>query len=206
MTRQARTAPKTAAERQRLERERNKRARDALIGLSGFAQNGAHWEELRLFEPHEIFGTVLLVTKWAIHGDDIINEWRLTLSPWQRARTAKILQQANILLPFCATCGANLEQDGRGTLNSCGCQHKTELRPTMTTTSDFLRKLAEGDGNNIERDLTNTPRLVLRNGKGKEICTVPEAHFDNLLEQGYLKRVNGKWRLNDAGKAAAKPK
>jgi amidase len=79
---------KTAAERQRLERERNKRAKDALIGLSDFAQNGAHWEEPRLLEPHEIRGTVLLVTKCAFHGDNIINEWRLTLAPFQRARTA----------------------------------------------------------------------------------------------------------------------
>lgn len=119
------SAPMTAAERQRLERERNKRARDALIGLSDFAQNGAHWEELRLLKPHEILGTVLLVTKWAFHGDDIVNEWRLTLAPSQRARTANILQQANIFLPFCTTCGADLKRDETGALQRCSCKHKT---------------------------------------------------------------------------------
>jgi hypothetical protein len=115
---------KTAAERQRLERERNKRAKDALIGLSDFAQNGAHWEEPRLLEPHEIRGTVLLVTKWAFHGDNIINEWRLTLAPFQRARTANILRQANIFIPFCTTCGADLKQDETGALGRCSCQNK----------------------------------------------------------------------------------
>jgi NADH pyrophosphatase NudC (nudix superfamily) len=131
MVGQIRTAPKTAAERQRLERERNKRAREALTGLSHFANNGAHWEELRLLEPYEILGTVLLVTKWAIHGDDIINEWRLTLAPFQRARTAKILQQAHIFLPFCATCGADLKQGETGTLLRCNCQHGTAASDKM---------------------------------------------------------------------------
>jgi hypothetical protein len=116
---------KAAAERQRLERERNRRAKDALIGLSDFAQNGAHWGELKLLEPHEILGTVLLVTKWAIHGDNIINEWRLTLAPFQRARTANILRQANIFIPFCTTCGADLKADETGVLQRCGCQNKT---------------------------------------------------------------------------------
>jgi hypothetical protein len=125
MVRKIRTAPKTAAERQRLERERNKRARAALIGLSDFAENGAHWEELRLLEPHEILGTVLLVTKWAIRGDDIVNEWRLTLAPFQRARTANILQKANIFLPFCTTCGDDLKQDETDAVLRCSCQHKT---------------------------------------------------------------------------------
>jgi len=120
-----RTAPKTVAERQRLERERNKRAREAILGLSNFALNGAHWEEMRLLEPHEILGTLLLVTKWAIHGDNVVDEWRLTLAPFQRARTANILQQANIFLPFCTTCGANLKRDETGTLQRCSCQHKT---------------------------------------------------------------------------------
>jgi hypothetical protein len=74
----------------------------------------------------------------------------------------------------------------------------------MTTTSDVLRKLAEDDGNYLVRDLTGTPRLVMKNGEGGEICTVPEAHFDNLREHSYLERVGDKWRLNDAGKAAGK--
>jgi hypothetical protein len=119
MSARARKSPKTAAERQRLERERNKRAREAISGLSNFAHNGAHWEEMRLLEPHEILGTLLLVTKWAMHGDDVISEWRLTLAPDQLARTTKILEQAHIYLPFCKVCGANLKQDETGAVESC---------------------------------------------------------------------------------------
>jgi len=71
------------------------------------------------------------------------------------------------------------------------------------TTSDVLQKLAEDEGNHIVRDLTGAPRLVMRDGKGVEICTVPEQQFDNLREHLFLERVVGKWRLNDAGKATA---
>ena len=120
--------PKTAAERQRLERERNRRAREAVIGLSNFAQNGAHWEEMRLLEPHEILGTVLLVTKWAMYGDDIINEWELTLDPWQRARTASILGQANIFIPLCTSCGARLKSNEMGDPQYCDCNAGSERR------------------------------------------------------------------------------
>jgi hypothetical protein len=74
----------------------------------------------------------------------------------------------------------------------------------MTTTSDVLRKLAEDDGNYIVRDLTGTPRLVMKDAKGADICAVPEAHFDNLREHSFLESVDGKWRLNDAGKAAVR--
>lgn len=125
MAERVRVTPKTAAERQRLERERNKRAKGAIIGLESFALNGAHWEELRLLAPHEILGAVLLVTKWAMRGDDIVDEWRLTLAPFQRARTAKILEQAHIILPFCTTCGADLHDGETGTLRPCSCKHKT---------------------------------------------------------------------------------
>ena len=125
MARRVRTAPKTAAERQRLERERNKRAKEAIIGLESFALNGAHWDELKLLASHEILGTVLLVTKWAMHGDAIVDEWRLTLAPFQRARTAKILEQAHIFLPFCTTCGTDLHEDETGSLRRCSCRHKT---------------------------------------------------------------------------------
>ena len=50
----------------------------------------------------------------------------------------------------------------------------------MTTTSDVLRKLAEEDGNHIVLDLDGKPRVVMKDGKGREICTVPQSHFDNL--------------------------
>ena len=124
MTVAVRRPPKTAAERQRLERERNKRAREAIIGLESFALNGVHWEESRLLEPHEILGTVLLVTRWAMNGESVVDEWRLTLSAPQRARTAKILEQANIFLPFCTTCGAVREEDETGTLQRCPCRQQ----------------------------------------------------------------------------------
>jgi hypothetical protein len=80
----------------------------------------------------------------------------------------------------------------------------------MTTTSDVLRKLAEGDYyivldlTRFVLDLTSTPRLVIQDSKGNEICTVPQAHFDNLCSQSYLVSVSGEWRLSDAGKAAAR--
>ncbi len=125
MAGRVRATPKTAAERQRLERERNRRAKEAIIGLESFALNGAHWEELRSLAPHEILGTVLLVTKWAMRGDDIVDEWRLTLAPFQRARTARILEQAHIFLPFCTTCGAVLDEDETGALRRCSCKQKT---------------------------------------------------------------------------------
>jgi hypothetical protein len=132
-----RTTPKTAAERQRLERERNKRAKEAIIGLSNFASNPGHWEELRMLEPHEILGTVFLVTKWAIHGDEILDEWRLTLAPWQRARTAKILAQAHIHLPFCTTCGNDLRKHETTGLQDCDCQKK-QSRQTGSASANIF--------------------------------------------------------------------
>jgi hypothetical protein len=71
------------------------------------------------------------------------------------------------------------------------------------TTSDLIQKLAEGDGIHVERDLTGAaPRLVMKDGKGKEICTVLETQLDDLCRQSYLERVEGKWRLSADGKAA----
>jgi hypothetical protein len=75
----------------------------------------------------------------------------------------------------------------------------------MTTTSDVLRKLAEDDGNHIVLDLAGKPRVVMKDRKGREICTVPQSHFDTLrFAHTFLERVGGKWRLNAAGKAAAR--
>ena len=71
----------------------------------------------------------------------------------------------------------------------------------MSTTSDVMRELAK-DENYIVRDLTGTPRLVMKDGNGKEICTVLEDEFDALRAQSFLKLVLGRWRLNDAGKSA----
>jgi hypothetical protein len=41
--------------------------------------------------------------------------------------------------------------------------------------------------------------------EGREICTVPQSQFDNLrFYRSFLECVGGKWRLNDAGKVAAR--
>ncbi len=75
----------------------------------------------------------------------------------------------------------------------------------MTTTDDVLRKLAEEAGNHIVIDVSGKPRVVMMDGKGREICTVPQSHFDSLrFGHPFLERVGGKWRLNAAGKAAAR--
>ena len=73
----------------------------------------------------------------------------------------------------------------------------------ITTTSDVLRMLAAGDYR-IVRDFTESrARLVVKDRQGAEICTLPDAHFDNLCGQFFLERVAGEWRLTDAGKRAA---
>jgi hypothetical protein len=76
----------------------------------------------------------------------------------------------------------------------------------MTTTSDdVLWMLAENDGNYIVIDLTGRPRVVMKDRKGREICTVPQSQFDNLrFYHSFIECVGGKWRLNDAGKVAAR--
>jgi hypothetical protein len=79
----------------------------------------------------------------------------------------------------------------------------------MTTTSDVLQMLAESDRcivldlTRFVLDLTSTPRLVMKDSQGNEICTVPKVHFDDLCSQSYLVRVGEEWRLTDAGKKAA---
>jgi hypothetical protein len=45
------------------------------------------------------------------------------------------------------------------------------------------RRAAEvggSDGNYIALDLTGTPRLVMKDSKDQEICTVPQAHFGSV--------------------------
>jgi hypothetical protein len=76
----------------------------------------------------------------------------------------------------------------------------------MTTISDILQKLAENDANYIVLDLSGPPKMMMKDGKGREICVVQQALFDELrFRSGFLKRVGDKWYLNDAGKAAAHP-
>jgi hypothetical protein len=75
----------------------------------------------------------------------------------------------------------------------------------MKTTNDVMQKLAEDDSNYIVVEFTRPPRLVMKNGRGREICTVPQALFDDLrFRSAFLTREGDKWHLSDAGWAAAR--
>jgi hypothetical protein len=111
----------TAAERQRLERERNRRAREIVIGLSTFALNACDWEELRDLSRIEILNTLYLVSKWGTDGQDAEHEWRLTLSPDRRAYVSKVFERLNIQIPFCTSCGSDLKKTEADGLRRCGC-------------------------------------------------------------------------------------
>lgn len=74
-------APMTAAERQSLERERNRRARLAVTALGNFAFNAVDWGERRELNYTEIMNALFLLSKWATDGDQAIEEWRLTVPP-----------------------------------------------------------------------------------------------------------------------------
>lgn len=116
-------APMTAAERQRLERERNRRARQAVLGLESFALNAVDWEKQRLLSKQEILNAMYLLTKWAIGGPAFIGETRLRLPLDRRAYTARELDRFNIDLPFCRSCGADLNEAKAGGWRRCKCKH-----------------------------------------------------------------------------------
>jgi hypothetical protein len=111
----------TASERQKLERERNRRARQAVLGLESFSLNAVTWDEQRFLSREEILGATYMLTKWAIEGDTFIDETRLTLPPDRRAFTANVFDRFNIDLPFCRSCGRDLKQDAAGGRLSCEC-------------------------------------------------------------------------------------
>jgi hypothetical protein len=114
--------PMTASERQHLERERNRRAREAVNALSSFATNAWDWEEQRPLSEVEILNTIYLLSRWAIEGTTVVDWWRLTYSPDARARVAKIFdRRLNIQLPFCSTCGNDMRQDETGKWRRCEC-------------------------------------------------------------------------------------
>ncbi len=118
-------AAMTAAERQQLERERNRRAREAVIGLSVFAVNAIDWEQQRELSRQEILNTVFLLSKWAIDGPVVVDEWRLTLSTDRRAYVTKVFERLNIQIPFCSSCGDDLRKDETGKWQRCECRRGT---------------------------------------------------------------------------------
>jgi len=125
-------APMTAAERQQLERERNRRAREIVIGLSSFALNANDREELRELSRIEILNTLYLVSKWGIDGRAAEDEWRLTLLPNRRAYVSKVFERFNIQIPFCSSCGSDLKKTETGELQRCGCRYtQSETEPSQ---------------------------------------------------------------------------
>jgi hypothetical protein len=73
----------------------------------------------------------------------------------------------------------------------------------MKTTGEILRMLADGDYRIIRSFTGDRAILLVKDKQGAEICTLPDAHFDNLCGQSYLERIGKEWHLSDAGKRAA---
>jgi hypothetical protein len=117
-----RAAPMTAAERQKLERERNNRARQVVIVLGDFATNAIDWENQRQLTKQEILAGLYMLAKWGRDGQVFIDETRLTLPPDRRAFTAKVFDRFNIDMPFCRECGADLKEHAEGEWEWCKCK------------------------------------------------------------------------------------
>jgi hypothetical protein len=115
----------TAAERQKLERERNNRARQIVVGIGNFALHPVHWDTMRFCTQEEILGALHMVSKWGQEGDKFIEETRLTLPSDRCACTAKVFDRFNINLPFCRDCGADLIENLESGWQQCGC-HRTK--------------------------------------------------------------------------------
>lgn len=115
-----RKAPMTVAERQRLERERNNRAREVVIGLGDFAMNAADWDK------QQILGALYMVGKWGRDGQAFIDDTRLLLPPDRRAFTATVFDRFNIDMPFCRECGADLIKHPEAGWQRCKCIRSNE--------------------------------------------------------------------------------
>lgn len=113
--------PMTAAERQRLERERNNRAREVVIGLGDFAIHAVDGENHRFLERDEILAALYMLAKWGKEGQAFIDETRLLSPPDRRAFTANVFDRFNINLPFCRECGDDLEENPEGGWRRCKC-------------------------------------------------------------------------------------
>ena len=112
-------AAMSASERQKLERERNNRARQVVTGIGDFAMNAVDWEQLRFLKMEEILGHLYMVSKWGQEGQGFIDDTRMTLPPDRRAYTAKVFDRFNIDLPFCRDCGADLIEKPEGGWRPC---------------------------------------------------------------------------------------
>ena len=115
-------APMTVAERQRLERERNRRAREAVMAMECLALSPVHADRQESLSFTEILNAIFLLSKWAKEGQAVVDAWRATLSPDRRAYVAKIFDGMNIQLPFCSVCGGEMSQDGTGIWQRCECR------------------------------------------------------------------------------------
>ena len=115
-------APMTAAERQKLERERNNRARQVVIGIESFAMNAVDWENQKQLTQQEILGSLYMLAKWGRDGQSFVDETRLLFAPDRRAFTAKVFDRFNIDMPFCRECGADLKEHTEGGWQRCKCK------------------------------------------------------------------------------------
>lgn len=113
---------KTAAQRQELERERNRRARQLVVGLKAFACNAVDQERLSLLSRQDVLNAVYNAAKWAAEGQAFVDEARLISPPAIRAVTATRLDLFNIDLPFCRSCGHDLTEHPEGGWRSCKCK------------------------------------------------------------------------------------
>ncbi|MGB7046302.1 MAG: hypothetical protein WBD65_15810, partial [Methylocella sp.] len=83
------------------------------------------WEQQRELSRQEILNAVFLLSKWAIDGPVVVDEWRLTLSTDRRAYVTKVFERLNIQIPFCSSCGDDLRKDETGKWQRCECRRGT---------------------------------------------------------------------------------
>lgn len=117
-----RGTPMTAADRQKLERERNRRARETVNALVNF--QGVDWEQQRELTRIEILNSIHLLSKWATEGQAAIDWWRLTFPPDRLAYVADVFERMQIQIPFCSACGSDLQQNEMGWWERCQCRRK----------------------------------------------------------------------------------
>jgi hypothetical protein len=114
--------PMTANERQELERARNRRAREAVLGLKDFSTNALDWEKQQELSRQDILSAIYNLARWAIEGQAFIDDARLISPPGQRALTATMFDRFNIDLPFCRSCGSDLKRNPEGGWQRCRCK------------------------------------------------------------------------------------
>ena len=98
----------TASERQKLERERNNRARAAVTSLSNYIGSTQAEIDSAYDSAQEMKNKLFILAKWAAEGRSI--DW-VTLDAAAKSRIAKILESLAIQSPFCSYCGENLDDE-----------------------------------------------------------------------------------------------